>query len=58
MFCVTKSICVRVDCARELGSELRFHGRADIGRLGDAVLFDAVLLEVRDVPGGLGRLGV
>lgn len=47
-----------VDCARELGSEFRFHGRAGIGRPGDAVLFDVVLFEVRDVPEGLGRFGV
>jgi hypothetical protein len=47
-----------VDCARELGREFLFHGLPDAGRLGDDGLFDVVLLELFDVPGGLGRRGV
>lgn len=37
--------------------ELLFHGLSEADTLGGACLFDVVLLELVDVPGGLGRLG-
>lgn len=49
---------MRVDCARELGRELLFRGLPDADTLGDAGLFDMVLLGAFDVPEGLGRRGV
>lgn len=51
---MTKSICVKVDCARELESDGLFHDRSDVDGAADRFVALGVLAVVE----GFGRRGV